>query len=162
MNPYLLCICTICVFSLATLLRLSALFSLTTLFFSTYISLFFLLQVYEFCTSSEFEGSFEAFSKEFSDIFMKVLDFNATDEHPLEFHDVYREYLDRFERKIESFIVDQGFDPLDFYRECQELLESDKVFGTRKFFVGRCRAFSRRKFSRTGHTWSNPNPSPKP
>lgn len=66
---------------------------------------------------------------------MKALDFKSGDEHPIEFHDVYREYLQRFERKIEVFIEDSGFRPVDFYNECQELLESEDLFGSRRFFI---------------------------
>ena len=92
-------------------------------------------KVYEFCTSTEFEGAFEAFSKEYSDVFIRVLDFSPTDEHPLEFHNVYREYLSRFEAKIERFILDEGYEPIQFYRECQELLSGDEVYGHRRFFI---------------------------
>ena len=68
-------------------------------------------------------------------MFIKALDFDPRDEHPLEFHNVYREYLQRFERKIEVFIEESGFRPVDFYNECQELLESENVFGSRRFFI---------------------------
>ena len=43
--------------------------------------------------------------------------------------------MQRFERKIELFIEDSGFHPVDFYNECQILLESEDVFGSRRFFV---------------------------
>ncbi len=58
-----------------------------------------------FCVSDEFEGEFESFAKEHSDVFIKSLSFTEdTNEHPLEFHAVYREYLRRFEGLIEDFI----------------------------------------------------------
>jgi hypothetical protein len=61
--------------------------------------------VQEFCVSDEFELEFESFAKEHSDVFIKSLDFaENSQEHPLEFHTVYREYLRRFEGLIEDFI----------------------------------------------------------
>ena len=65
----------------------------------------------------------------------KTLNYSVLDEHPLEFHDVYREYLSRFEGKIERFIVSEGYDPLAFYAECKDILENGDVFGTKRFFV---------------------------
>lgn len=61
--------------------------------------------VQELCTSKQFEGEFEAFAKEHADVFMQSLDFDEnTTEHPLEFHEVYRAYLAKFERLIEQGI----------------------------------------------------------
>lgn len=62
--------------------------------------------VQELCTSKQFEAEFEAFAKEHADVFMQSLDFadNST-EHPLEFHEVYRKYLAKFEGIIEDCII---------------------------------------------------------
>lgn len=58
-----------------------------------------------FCVSDEFEAAFEAFAKEHSDVFLRSLNFSEdSQEHPLEFHAVYRDYLRRFEGMIEDFI----------------------------------------------------------
>ena len=62
--------------------------------------------VQEFCISQSFEAQFEAFAKEHANVFLKALDFtDESTEHPLEFHDVYRKYLTKFEGLIEDFIV---------------------------------------------------------
>lgn len=62
--------------------------------------------VQEFCMSKSFESEFEAFAKEHSNVFMQALDFTEdTTEHPLEFHNVYRQYLNKFEGMIEDFIL---------------------------------------------------------
>lgn len=62
--------------------------------------------VQEFCTSDEFEAEFERFAKEHAHVFEKSLDFTVESaEHPMEFHEVYREYLRHFEGMIEDFIV---------------------------------------------------------
>ena len=58
----------------------------------------------EFCTSEDFEGEFEAFAKENSDVFGDALKYTLNDEHPIAFHSVYSTYLEYFERKIEKFI----------------------------------------------------------
>ena len=60
---------------------------------------------------------------------------DCSDEHPMVYYDVYKAYLDRFEGKIEKFIVDQGYDVKDFYLECQSILNSDDVYGAKRFFV---------------------------
>jgi hypothetical protein len=61
--------------------------------------------VQEFCMSRSFEAEFEAFAKEHTDVFMQSLEFAENAEHPLAFHDVYRQYLTKFEAMIEEYIV---------------------------------------------------------
>lgn len=62
--------------------------------------------VQEFCTSDAFEAEFEQFAKEHAHIFEKSLEFSVhSAEHPMEFHQVYRAYLEKFEGMIESFIL---------------------------------------------------------
>lgn len=61
--------------------------------------------VQDYCTSKNFEGIFENFAKENAPIFLKHMkEIEKSDEHPLELHDVYREYLKMFEGLIEDFI----------------------------------------------------------
>ncbi len=68
-------------------------------------------KVREFCTSSQFEAEFEEFAKEYCDVFIPYFEAQGhdsnldSDEYPLEFHNIYREYISRFERKIEDFII---------------------------------------------------------
>lgn len=65
--------------------------------------------VQEFCISKSFEQEFESFAKEHADVFLQALDFTEdTSEHPLEFHEVYRKYLTKFEGLIEDFIISVG------------------------------------------------------
>lgn len=45
--------------------------------------------------------------KHFSGVFINANEYKSNDgEHPVEFFEVYREYLRRFEGKIEQFIVE--------------------------------------------------------
>lgn len=95
-----------------------------------------LTKVQDFCTSKEFEQEFESFAKEHSDTFMASLDHNSNEgEHPLEFFEVYQEYLRKFEGKIEDFIVELGYEPKDFYAECRNVLEDEDVWGAKRFFI---------------------------
>jgi transposase len=67
-----------------------------------------LQKVKEFCMGSNMEAEFEDFAREHKDVFLKSLDIvnmGGVQEHPVEFHGVYKEYLARFERKIENFII---------------------------------------------------------
>jgi hypothetical protein len=59
-----------------------------------------------FCSSSGMEAEFEAFAADHVDVFISSLDLNreGVEEHPLEYHAVYRKYLAQFEAKIEAFI----------------------------------------------------------
>eukprot|EP01032_Pedospumella_encystans_P016627 gene16627-18963_t len=92
--------------------------------------------VQEFCISQSFEAQFEAFAKEHANVFLKALDFtDESTEHPLEFHDVYRKYLTKFEGLIEDFIVKNGYNVGDFYDQCKDILDNDEVFGTKRFFI---------------------------
>jgi hypothetical protein len=62
--------------------------------------------VQTFCTSSDFEAEFEAFAREHAEVFQQAIKFTAhSNEHPLEFHDVYREYISKFECMIENYIL---------------------------------------------------------
>ena len=55
--------------------------------------------------SESFEAEFEAFAKEYCDVFRSSLDYKYNEgEHPVEFFEVYNDYLQRFEGKIEDFI----------------------------------------------------------
>ncbi len=64
-----------------------------------------LQQVQEFCMSNRFEAEFERFAEEHADIFLDSPAYqNNLEEHPLEFYEVYRKFLDKFERHIEDFI----------------------------------------------------------
>jgi hypothetical protein len=66
--------------------------------------------VQEFCTSDEFEAEFEAFAKEHADVFADSLNFTVhSAEHPMIFHEIYREYLSKFEGMIENFIFKVSF-----------------------------------------------------
>jgi hypothetical protein len=110
--------------------------------------------VQEFCMSDEFEKEFEMFAKEHSDVFTKSLEFSVhSNEHPIEFHNVYLLYLKKFEGMIEEFImkvnvfqicfvlsnsyfiIKSGFTIRDFYQKCREILESDEIFGRKRFFI---------------------------
>jgi hypothetical protein len=62
--------------------------------------------VQEFCLSDAFEQEFEMFAKEHAGAFRQSMDFTIhSNEHPMEFHEVYREYLAKFEGMIEDFIT---------------------------------------------------------
>ena len=68
------------------------------------------LKLYDCCPFSDGASSVilcnEKFAKEHSNVFMQALDFTEdTTEHPLEFHNVYRQYLNKFEGMIEDFIL---------------------------------------------------------
>ena len=89
----------------------------------------------EYCLSDGLENAFEDFCREQKDVFLKCLDLEPGDEHPIEFHNVYLDYLKRFEGKIERFIEGKNFKIIDLYRECSEILERDEVFGHNRFFV---------------------------
>lgn len=61
--------------------------------------------VQEFCTSVEFEEEFEGFAKEFADTFGGALEQKSDEgEHPLEYYEAYRAYINKFEGKISDFI----------------------------------------------------------
>lgn len=93
-------------------------------------------KVQEFCCSDSFEKEFEAFARKHSDVFMKSLDMDfRTEEHPMEFHEVYREYLRKFEGLIEDFITTTGYSVSEFYQECRDELEKGEVFGSKRFFI---------------------------
>ena len=62
--------------------------------------------VQEFCMSDAFEQEFEMFAKEHAEVFRQSLNFTVhAAEHPMEFYNVYNQYLKKFEGMIEGFIV---------------------------------------------------------
>ena len=94
-------------------------------------------KVQEFCLSNELEAEFESFAKEHADSFMTHYDSKASDseEHPLAFHDIYRQYLNKFEGRIERFLNENGYSPNDFYSECKTIIDEDEIYGAKRFFV---------------------------
>ena len=68
--------------------------------------------VQEFCLSKNLERDFEDFAIEHSDVFMQAVEFKDDHgEHPLEFYEVYKKYLSKFEGKISDFIIDVSTNP---------------------------------------------------
>ena len=65
----------------------------------------------EFCSSNGMEEDFEKFAKDHVEVFISSLnlDSKGVEEHPLEYHTVYRKYLAQFEAKIEAFIEKVSF-----------------------------------------------------
>lgn len=86
-----------------------------------------LTNVMEFCIGSSFERDFENFAQAHSQVFLKSLDMDDKAEYPLEFHDVYLDYLRKFEAKIERFIEENGYDIGEFYRLARQVLEDDSL-----------------------------------
>lgn len=93
--------------------------------------------VEQFCMSQNMEAEFDDFAAQHAQVFVQclVIDRGGVEEHPLEFHDIYQQYLKIFESKIEAFIVKQGFEIRDFYSQCQEIIDQDLVFGSHRFFI---------------------------
>jgi len=61
--------------------------------------------VQDYCTSKKFEHIFEVFAKEHATLFLDNMEAaEKTDEHPIEFHEVYKKYLELFEEHIQNFI----------------------------------------------------------
>ena len=71
----------------------------------------FMSLIQDFCMSSQLESEFEQFAKSHASIFMASVNIREGEEHPLAFHDVYNEYLETFERKIERFIENVSYWP---------------------------------------------------
>ena len=76
-------------------------------------------KVMEFCIGSSFERDFENFAEQNSRPFLKTLDMDEKAEHPLEFHDIYLDYLRKFEAKIERFIESTGYSIAEFYSQAR-------------------------------------------
>jgi len=85
-----------------------------------------LQRVMQFCIGNAFERDFEEFAEKNKEVFLKSLDMDEKAEHPLEFHDVYLDYLRKFESKIERFIESTGCSTNEFYSRARELLETDQ------------------------------------
>ena len=91
--------------------------------------------VMQFATGADFEKDFENFAEEHHKTFLPLLDLKEWDEHPLEFHDVYMEYLHTFEGKIERFIESSGYKIHDFYEKARQIIEDGETFGEVRFFL---------------------------
>jgi len=88
-----------------------------------------LQKVMAFCIGNSFEQDFEAFAEKNKAVFLPSLDMDEKAEHPLEFHDVYLDYLRKFEAKIERFIDSIGYSTAEFYKQARLLLENDSLDG---------------------------------
>jgi len=94
-----------------------------------------LQHVMNFAMSDDFEAAFEDFAELHKGSFLKVLVMEEGAEHPLEWHDIYLDYLHTFEGKIERFINRTGYEINDFYDECKNVLEGENVWGETRFFL---------------------------
>ena len=96
-------------------------------------------KVQAFCMSSGFENDFEAFAERHIEQFMPVLDMQAGDEHDLEYHRVYQEYLAEFEGKIADFIASTGSTVQEFHDLSERVMEldadADDFDPSRRFFI---------------------------
>mmetsp|Transcript_40071 Transcript_40071/g.107436 ORF Transcript_40071/g.107436 Transcript_40071/m.107436 type:complete len:170 (+) Transcript_40071:127-636(+) len=91
-------------------------------------------RVKNFCMSQGFEKDFEDFAERHHEHFMDAIDMVQGDEHKLEHHNIYNQYLEEFEGKIAKCIENEGGSVHDFYEEAQRIIESDDM-STNKFFI---------------------------
>lgn len=94
-------------------------------------------KVMEFCIGSQFEQDFESFAAEKASVFIDagILDMDDRAEYPLSFHDVYLDYLRKFEGKIERFIESTGSSLQDFMQSARSILEDSETYGAQRFFL---------------------------
>lgn len=94
-------------------------------------------KVMEFCIGSQFERDFENFAAANAHIFLDagILEMDDKAEFPLSFHDVYLDYLRKFEGKIERFIESTGNSLQDFMQQAREILEESDTYGAQRFFL---------------------------
>ena len=90
--------------------------------------------------SSDFSNQFEEFAEDNIEPFVKVLDDGKSPtlehvEHDHELHDIYRLYLETFEKKIETHIVAAGSTLDQFMRDARRTLESAEEFDSSRFFL---------------------------
>ena len=74
-----------------------------------------------------FEKDFEDFAERHHEHFMDAIDMVQGDEHKLEHHNIYNQYLEEFEGKIAACIEKEGGSVHDFYEEAQRIIESDDM-----------------------------------
>mmetsp|Transcript_22754 Transcript_22754/g.51316 ORF Transcript_22754/g.51316 Transcript_22754/m.51316 type:complete len:152 (+) Transcript_22754:193-648(+) len=92
-------------------------------------------KVSSFVMSSGFERDFELFAQKHGSTFDKAVDMQKGDEHSLEFHEVYQEYLSTFEGKIEGFVSENGSTIEEFRRLAQAALQDPDTDFERRFFI---------------------------
>ncbi len=61
--------------------------------------------VQRFCLSEELEVEFAEFVRDHLHVFKDSIDAKEGDEQPLSYYEAYKEYLRRFEKKIEEYIA---------------------------------------------------------
>lgn len=49
----------------------------------------------------------------------------GAEEHRLEYDELHKKYLERFEAKLEAFIVKEGASPAEFIADCKSSLEDE-------------------------------------
>eukprot|EP01038_Epipyxis_sp_PR26KG_P006299 gene6299-8675_t len=94
--------------------------------------------VQEFCLSNRFEQQFEKFALDHADEFISCLeekDEGKESEHPLIYHEIYAQYLKKFEALIEDFIESTGYSVTEFYKECRRVIDTEEPMGSRRFFI---------------------------
>jgi len=92
-------------------------------------------KVSEFCQGSGFERDFEEFAAKHKDVFLAACEMKAGDEHSLEYHRIYTEYLQIFEGKIHRFIEESGGSVGEFHKLAAAALQEPDCDVMRKFFI---------------------------
>mmetsp|Transcript_16860 Transcript_16860/g.34334 ORF Transcript_16860/g.34334 Transcript_16860/m.34334 type:complete len:155 (-) Transcript_16860:424-888(-) len=92
-------------------------------------------KVSEFCMSSGFQRDFERFAEKHAATFDSACDMKAGDEHSLQFHSIYEEYLATFEGKIEEFVRSEGSSVDEFQRLAAAALRDPDTPFERMFFI---------------------------
>ena len=101
-------------------------------------------KVIELMLGSEMASEFEKFArdnigpfKEYAEMYDNLIEDNEV-EYTLEQMDIYNLYLNTFEKKVEKFIQNCGYDIEDFFGECANILDDEEEsfeFNPRKFFI---------------------------
>ena len=85
--------------------------------------------------SQGFEREFENFAAQHTELFIPAIDRPKGSEHELEFHRIYRIYLETFEKQIESYIRTHGGTIEEFSAAARDCLENNPVHDLNRFFV---------------------------
>jgi hypothetical protein len=95
----------------------------------------FMRKVQAFCMSNDIEQEFESFAKSHAHVFASAMGMKEGDEHPLQFHQAYLEYLEIFEKKIENYIISEGYTMKDFFKNAKYILDGGDATRSQRFFL---------------------------
>lgn len=85
-----------------------------------------------YCFSADFIGVFETYIEKHAHVFFDTVE-SGDEEHKLEYHDIFKEYLELYESTMEGWLKEEGISMKEFNVAMQKAKDGAKI--SEKYFI---------------------------